>query len=172
MILLYLVSTLYHALPAGSAKAWFNRLDHAAIYVFIAGSCAPFALGVLRGAWGSTLFGIVWGLAAAGAAAKLFNRLRHPWWSTGLWSSAAAPATSSRHCGTPSEGCASGVERGRGSRIAHQSSSGTATDFKRRKEPLQQLQRLRRRVVGGRHGRAGQSAHRATDLQRVARHAG
>ncbi len=85
MILLYLVSTLYHALPAGSAKAWFNRLDHAAIYVFIAGSYAPFTLGVLRGAWGSTLFGIVWGLAAAGAAAKLFNRLRHPWWSTGLY---------------------------------------------------------------------------------------
>jgi hemolysin III len=85
MILLYLVSTLYHALPAGRAKAWFNRLDHAAIYVFIAGSYAPFTLGVLRGAWGWTLFGIVWGLAAAGAAAKLFNRLRHPLWSTGLY---------------------------------------------------------------------------------------
>ncbi|MGL6109739.1 MAG: PAQR family membrane homeostasis protein TrhA [Rubrivivax sp.] len=85
MILLYLVSTLYHALPAGTAKAWFNRLDHAAIYVFIAGSYAPFTLGVLRGAWGWALFGIVWGLAAAGAAAKLFNRLRHPWWSTGLY---------------------------------------------------------------------------------------
>ena len=40
---------------------------------------------MLRGAWGSTLFGIVWGLAAAGVAAKLFNRLRHPLWSTGLY---------------------------------------------------------------------------------------
>lgn len=85
MILLYLVSTLYHALPAGRAKAWFNRLDHATIYVFIAGSYAPFTLGVLRGAWGWTLFGVVWGLAAAGAAAKLFDRLRHPLWSTGLY---------------------------------------------------------------------------------------
>lgn len=85
MILLYLVSTLYHALPAGRAKAWFNRLDHATIYVFIAGSYAPFALGVLRGAWGWTLFGVVWGLATAGAAAKLFDRLRHPLWSTGLY---------------------------------------------------------------------------------------
>lgn len=85
MILLYLVSTVYHALPAGRAKAWFNRLDHATIYIFIAGSYAPFTLGVLRGAWGWTLFGIVWGLAAAGVAAKLFNRLRHPLWSTGLY---------------------------------------------------------------------------------------
>ncbi|MEP7282431.1 MAG: hemolysin III family protein [Rubrivivax sp.] len=85
MILLYLVSTVYHALPAGRAKAWFNRLDHATIYVFIAGSYAPFTLGVLRGGWGWTLFGIVWGLAAAGVAAKLFSRLRHPLWSTGLY---------------------------------------------------------------------------------------
>nr|MCU0965194.1 hemolysin III family protein [Burkholderiaceae bacterium] len=61
MILLYLVSTLYHALPAGRAKQWFNRLDHAAIYLFIAGSYMPYLLGVLRGPWGWTLFGIVWG---------------------------------------------------------------------------------------------------------------
>ena len=85
MILLYGVSTLYHALPAGRAKHWFNRLDHAAIYVFIAGSYMPYLLGVLRGAWGWTLFGIVWGAAALGVAAKLFNRLRHPLWSTGLY---------------------------------------------------------------------------------------
>ena len=85
MILLYLVSTLYHALPAGRAKQWFNRLDHAAIYLFIAGSYMPYLLGVLRGPWGWTLFGIVWGAAALGVVAKLFNRLRRPLWSTGLY---------------------------------------------------------------------------------------
>ena len=85
MIVLYLVSTLYHALPAGRAKHWFNRLDHAAIYLFIAGSYMPFLFGVLRGPWGWTLFGIVCGTAALGVAAKLFNRLRHPLWSTGLY---------------------------------------------------------------------------------------
>ncbi len=85
MIVLYLVSALYHALPAGRSKHWLNRMDHAAIYVFIAGSYMPYLLGVLRGPWGWTLFGIVWGAAALGVAAKLFNRLRHPLWSTGLY---------------------------------------------------------------------------------------
>jgi len=85
MILLYLVSALYHALPPGRAKHWFNRLDHAAIYLFIAGSYMPFAFGVLHGAWGWTLFGLVWAAAVLGVAAKLFNRLRHPLWSTGLY---------------------------------------------------------------------------------------
>lgn len=85
MILLYAVSTLYHALPWGAAKRWFARLDHAAIYIFIAGSYMPFVLGVLKGAWGWTLFGVIWGAAALGVAAKLFNRLRHPLWSTGLY---------------------------------------------------------------------------------------
>lgn len=85
MILMYLVSTLYHALPHNRAKAWMNRLDHAAIYVFIAGSYTPFALGVLRGGWGWTLFGIVWAIAAVGVTVKLLNRLRHPVASTGLY---------------------------------------------------------------------------------------
>jgi hemolysin III len=85
MVMLYLVSTLYHALPHGRAKRWFNRLDHAAIFVFIAGSYMPYLLGVLRGAWGWTLFGVIWGAAALGVAAKLFDRLRHPLWSTGLY---------------------------------------------------------------------------------------
>jgi len=84
-IVLYLVSTLYHALPVGRAKAWFNRIDHASIYLFIAGSYMPFLFGVLRGAWGWTLFGVVWGAAALGVAAKLFDRLKHPLWSTGLY---------------------------------------------------------------------------------------
>jgi len=84
-IVLYLVSTMYHALPAGRAKTWFNRLDHACIYLFIAGSYMPFLLGVLRGAWGWSLFGVVWGAAALGVVAKLLDRLQHPLWSTALY---------------------------------------------------------------------------------------
>ena len=84
-ILLYLISALYHAVPEGAAKRWLNRLDHAAIYVFIAGSYTPFALGVLHGGWGWTLFTLVWSLAAVGVTVKLLNRLRHPWLSTGLY---------------------------------------------------------------------------------------
>ncbi|MBV8471200.1 MAG: hemolysin III family protein [Burkholderiaceae bacterium] len=86
MIVLYLVSTLYHAVPAGRAKAWLNRLDHAAIYLFIAGSYTPYTLGgVLRGDWGWSLFGVVWGIATLGVTAKLLNRLQHPLFSTGLY---------------------------------------------------------------------------------------
>ena len=84
-MLLYFSSTMYHALPAGRAKRVFNTLDHAAIYLFIAGSYTPFALGALRGGWGWTLFALVWGMAALGVLLKSFNRLRHPWWSTGLY---------------------------------------------------------------------------------------
>jgi hemolysin III len=85
MMLLYGISTLYHALPAGRAKTWLNRCDHAAIYLFIAGSYTPFVLGVLRGGWGWSLFGVVWAMAVLGFTAKMFNRLRHPLWSTGLY---------------------------------------------------------------------------------------
>ncbi len=85
LLILYATSALYHALPRGTAKRLFNRLDHAAIYLLIAGSYTPFTLGVLEGAWGWSLFGVVWGAAAVGVAAKLLNRLRHPGWSTGLY---------------------------------------------------------------------------------------
>jgi hemolysin III len=64
MVLLYLVSTLYHALPRGKAKHAFRVIEHAAIFLLIAGTYTPFTLGVLRGAWGWTLFGLVWGLTA------------------------------------------------------------------------------------------------------------
>jgi hemolysin III len=85
MVLLYLTSTLYHALPAGRAKCVFMKLDHGAIYIFIAGSYTPFALGALGGPWGWTLFGLVWGFAALGVTLKAFDRLSHPWMSTGLY---------------------------------------------------------------------------------------
>ncbi len=88
MMVLYGISTLYHALPASrasSAKAWLQRLDHAAIYLFIAGSYTPFTLGVLSGGWGWMLFCAVWAAAAFGVTVKLLNRLQHPWLSTGLY---------------------------------------------------------------------------------------
>jgi hemolysin III len=52
MILLYLASTLYHALPVGRAKRVFRVIEHSAIFLLIAGTYTPFTLGVLRGAWG------------------------------------------------------------------------------------------------------------------------
>ena len=66
MVLLYLASTLYHAFPRNRAKQVFQVLDHSAIYLLIAGTYTPFTLGVLGGAWGWSLFGVVWGLAATG----------------------------------------------------------------------------------------------------------
>lgn len=84
-ILLYLASTLYHALPQPRLKAVFQRLDHAAIYLLIAGTYTPFTLGVLRGGWGWTLFGVVWGLAAMGLLLKAFAGVRFPHLSTALY---------------------------------------------------------------------------------------
>ena len=85
MMLLYLASAVYHALPHGRLKRVFQRVDHAAIFLFIAGSYTPFLLGPLRGAWGWSLFGVVWGLAVLGIVAKIFDRLGHPLWSTAFY---------------------------------------------------------------------------------------
>ena len=68
MVLLYLASTIYHAVPEGKIKQFFHLLDHAAIYILIAGTYTPFALGAMRGVWGWTLFGVVWGLAILGVS--------------------------------------------------------------------------------------------------------
>jgi hemolysin III len=85
MVILYFTSTLYHALPPRRAKEILRRLDHGAIYLFIAGSYTPFTLGVLQGPWGWTLFGLVWGIAAIGVTLKAIDRIAHPWLSTGLY---------------------------------------------------------------------------------------
>ncbi len=85
MVLLYLASTLYHALPRGKAKRVFKIIEHSAIYLLIAGTYTPFTLGVLRGPWGWTLFGIVWGLAAIGVTLKAFDKMHNPIISTGLY---------------------------------------------------------------------------------------
>ena len=65
LFLLYTMSTLYHSLR-GRAKQVFMKLDHVAIYLLIAGSYTPFTLVTLRGAWGWSLFVIIWGLAIVG----------------------------------------------------------------------------------------------------------
>ncbi|WP_373070430.1 hemolysin III family protein [Gemmatimonas sp.] len=71
LIALYAASTLYHAIPHPRIKQRLRVVDHAAIYLLIAGTYTPFTLGVLRGTWGWTLFGIVWTLAALGVLFKV-----------------------------------------------------------------------------------------------------
>lgn len=76
LVVLYAASTFYHAIPSPRAKAVFRVLDHAAIYLLIAGTYTPFTLVNLRGAWGWTLFGLVWGLAAFGVVLETTVRRR------------------------------------------------------------------------------------------------
>ncbi len=78
MILLYATSTLYHALPSGRLKHTFRIIEHAAIFLLIAGTYTPFTLGILHGGWGWTLFGIIWGLAAIGVLLKIIVGATHP----------------------------------------------------------------------------------------------
>lgn len=70
MVLLYLMSTLYHAFRGPRVKRVFRVLDHASIYLLIAGTYTPFCLATLQGAWGWTLFGLIWGLAVVGITLK------------------------------------------------------------------------------------------------------
>jgi hemolysin III len=79
---LYATSTLYHALPPSRAKRICRVLDHSAIYLLIAGTYTPFAVGVLRGGWGWTLLGVIWVLAVFGIVFKALGGLRFPRLST------------------------------------------------------------------------------------------
>ena len=85
VLLLYLASTLYHALPKGKAKRVFRVVEHSAIFLLIAGTYTPFTLGVLKGAWGWSLFGVIWGLAAIGVALKAFLGATRPIFFTVLY---------------------------------------------------------------------------------------
>jgi len=85
MIFMYMASALYHFLPENRTKRVLRMLDHVAIFFLIAGTYTPFTLGVLRGAWGWTLFSIVWGLAVLGMTLKIKGALWHPLISTGLY---------------------------------------------------------------------------------------
>ena len=82
LVLLYLASTLYHAAAQPHLKARLKVFDHSAIYLLIAGTYTPFMIGILRGGWGWSMFGVIWGLAVAGVVFKLFFTGRFPKLST------------------------------------------------------------------------------------------
>ena len=77
VVLLYLASTLYHSLTHEAAKRLFRLFDHTAIFLLIAGTYTPFALGVLRGPWGWSLLAAIWTLAFVGITLKINSRTRH-----------------------------------------------------------------------------------------------
>lgn len=85
LVLLYLASTLYHAARDPVLRARLKVLDHCAIFLLIAGTYTPFTLISLRGPWGWSLFGVVWGIAAAGILFKLFFTGRFKGLSTALY---------------------------------------------------------------------------------------
>lgn len=85
MILLFSISAAYHWLPQGPAKALLRRLDHAAIFLFIAGSYTPFMLGTVVEQGGYWILALVWLVATAGTVAKCANRLTHPVLSTAVY---------------------------------------------------------------------------------------
>ena len=78
MVVLYAASTLYHAVSPPRLKAAFRVFDHAAIFLLIAGTYTPFTLVSLRGPWGWSLFGTVWGLAVAGIVLEIAFPRRWP----------------------------------------------------------------------------------------------
>lgn len=71
LLILYVISTLYHSLTHAGAKRVFQILDHCSIFLFIAGSYTPFLLVNLHGGWGWSLFGVVWGIAVLGIIFKI-----------------------------------------------------------------------------------------------------
>jgi hemolysin III len=84
LFLLYTFSTLYHS-TRGRAKAVFQKLDHCAIYLLIAGTYTPFALVALRGPLGWTLFGLAWGLAILGIAQEFWLGKGARWLSLAIY---------------------------------------------------------------------------------------
>lgn len=73
LVLLYSSSTLYHTFQAESLRVLLQKIDHAAIFLLIAGTYTPFLLVTLRGPWGWSLFGVIWGLAAVGVTLKFWH---------------------------------------------------------------------------------------------------
>jgi len=85
LVLLYSASTLYHAASEPSTKARLKILDHCAIFILIAGTYTPFTIAAIRGGWGWSLFGIVWGMAVIGIVFKLFFTGRYKVLSTATY---------------------------------------------------------------------------------------
>lgn len=83
LVLMYTSSSLYHGLNVSSSLLTiFRRIDHVMIYLLIAGSYTPFCLVPMRGGWGWSLFGVIWGLAAAGSVIKITGLHVPRWVST------------------------------------------------------------------------------------------
>ncbi len=72
LIMLYMMSTLYHAITAVKAKKVFKVLDHASIYLLIAGSYTVYTISVMRNALGWAIFGLIWGIAILGISLEAF----------------------------------------------------------------------------------------------------
>lgn len=86
LILLYTASTLYHSLPVSPrVEAWLQRFDHCAIYLLIAGSYTPICLLGLKGVWGWSLLGTIWGLAIVGIGCSLLWHRAPDWWRVTLY---------------------------------------------------------------------------------------
>ena len=85
LVLLYSASTAYHIALNHTTRRRLRTFDHCAIYILIAGTYTPLTLTALRGPWGWTLFGIVWGLAVAGVVFKLLFIGRFPRVSTAIY---------------------------------------------------------------------------------------
>jgi hemolysin III len=85
-IALYTASTLYHSLPLSPAGvARLRRIDHMMVFVLIAGTYTPICLVALRGGWGWSLFGVVWGIALGGLIIKTRWMHAPKWLSTALY---------------------------------------------------------------------------------------
>jgi hemolysin III len=85
MVVLYTASTLYHSITSPRAKEALQVFDHAAIFLLIAGTYTPFTLVTLRGPWGWSIFGVVWGLAVAGIVLEIAFPNRWPALSLALY---------------------------------------------------------------------------------------
>jgi len=85
LIILYMASTLYHSFPQKRVKHFFRIMDHSSIYILIAGSYTPITLISMRGAWGWTIFGLVWGFAILGIISTVFLIGRFKIFSTAIY---------------------------------------------------------------------------------------
>lgn len=85
LIILYTASTLYHSIPIPKTKMLLRLIDHSAIFLLIAGTYTPFTLVNLRGPWGWSIFGTVWGIALLGVIFQVFLLRRWPLFSVGLY---------------------------------------------------------------------------------------
>jgi hemolysin III len=84
-LMLFTTSCLYHGIKSIRLKGVMRTLDHSAIFLLIAGTYTPFTIGVMRGAWGWSLFGVIWAMAVLGVVGKLTLGFRYPRLSTFMY---------------------------------------------------------------------------------------